>query len=67
MIHCRSLRAGPVLMAVMLGGAASAASWRTGDTVIVQKSEVIQDDLYVAGTDVRIDGTVNGDLMVGAL
>ncbi|MGY2896022.1 hypothetical protein [Deinococcus sp. UYEF24] len=33
--------------------------------VTVQKSEVVQDDLYLAG-DVRIDGTSDGDLIVGA-
>ena len=66
MIHRNMFRAGTLLMAAMLGGTASAVAWRTGDTVTVQKSEVVQDDLYVAGTDVRIDGTVNGDLIVGA-
>jgi hypothetical protein len=57
---------GILLITLMLGGVASAASWRAGDHVTIQKSEVIQDDLYVAGTDVRIDGIVNGDLIVGA-
>jgi cytoskeletal protein CcmA (bactofilin family) len=65
MIHRNNLLAG-LLMAFSLGGTASAASWRTGETVTVQKSEVIQDDLYAAGTDVRIDGTIDGDLIVGA-
>jgi cytoskeletal protein CcmA (bactofilin family) len=53
-------------MATVLCGTVSAAAWRTGDTVTVQKSEVVLDDLYVAGTDVRVDGVVNGDLIVGA-
>jgi hypothetical protein len=66
MIHRRNILAGTLLMAVTLGTTASAIAWRTGDTVTVQTSEVIQDDLYVAGTDVRIDGVVNGDLIVGA-
>ena len=66
MSYPKIFRAGTLIMAATLGSAASAASWLTGDTVTVQKSEVIQDDLYVAGTDVRIDGTVNGDLIVGA-
>lgn len=55
-----------LLIALTLGNTAFALDWRTGDVVIIQKSEVIQDDLYVAGTDVRIDGIVNGDLIVGA-
>ncbi|MGY2896407.1 hypothetical protein [Deinococcus sp. UYEF24] len=65
MIHRRFYLAG-MLMALALGSTATAVSWRTGDTVTVQKSEVVQDDLYVAGTDVRIDGTIDGDLIVGA-
>ena len=66
MSYRKSLRAGTLLMATLLGGAASAASWRTGDAVTIQKSEVVQDDLYVSGTDVRIDGTIDGDLIVAA-
>ncbi len=66
MSHRNTFAAGTLLVTLTLGGTASAASWRTGDTVTVQKSEVIQDDLYISGTDVRIDGTVNGDLIVGA-
>ncbi|GAA4001453.1 hypothetical protein GCM10022631_10000 [Deinococcus rubellus] len=54
-----------LFIALTLGGMASAIDWRTGDSVTVAKSEVIQDDLYVAGNDVQIDGTVNGDLFVG--
>ncbi|OOV12409.1 polymer-forming cytoskeletal protein [Deinococcus sp. LM3] len=52
------------LIALTLGGGASAVEGRSGDTVTVARSETIQDDLYVAGNDVRIDGTVNGDLFV---
>jgi cytoskeletal protein CcmA (bactofilin family) len=55
-----------LFMALILGGTARAIDWRTGDVVTIEKSEIIQDDLYVAGSDVRIDGIVNGDLMVGA-
>ncbi len=63
MIHRRTLLAGTLLLA---SSTAVAVSWRTGDTVTVQKAEVIQDDLYVAGSEVRIDGTIDGDLIVGA-
>ena len=66
MLHRKNLYTGTLIIAALLGDTASAVAWRTGDTVTIQKSEVIQDDLYVAGTDVRIDGTVNGDLIVGA-
>lgn len=35
---------------------------RGGDTVTVASGEVVDDDLYVAGGDIIIDGTVNGDI-----
>lgn len=35
---------------------------RTGDTVTIASGEVINDDLYLAGGDIIIDGTVNGDV-----
>ena len=66
MIHHRTLLAETLLPATALGSTTIAASWRMGDDVTVQKSAVIQDDLYVAGTDVLIDGVVDGDLIVGA-
>lgn len=66
-IHTHLSRsAGTLLIALTLGGPASAIDWRTGDSIVVAQSEVIQDDLYIAGNDVQIDGTVNGDLMVAA-
>ncbi|GGM19296.1 bactofilin family protein [Deinococcus aerophilus] len=57
-------RSSSLLIALTLGGTTSAIDWRSGDRVVVARSEVIQDDLYVAGDDVQIDGTVNGDLLV---
>lgn len=39
-----------------------AADLRSGDTVTVASGEVVDGDLYVAGTDIIIDGTVNGDV-----
>lgn len=55
-----------LFISLILGSTASAVEWRTGDVVTLERSEIIQDDLYVAGTDVSIDGIVNGDLIVGA-
>jgi hypothetical protein len=66
MSYRMTFRAGTLLMATMLCGTSSAVMWRTGNTVTIQKSEVVQDDLYIAGTDVRVDGVINGDLIVGA-
>ena len=39
-----------------------AADTRGGDTVTVTSGEVVDDDLYIAGNEIIIDGTVNGDL-----
>lgn len=42
---------------------ASAYDGRSGETVVVGKDEVINDDLFATGATVTVDGTVNGDLM----
>lgn len=56
-----------VMLIVMLGTLfaavpALAADFRSGDTVTVASGEVVDGDLYVAGSDIIIDGTVNGDI-----
>ncbi|MBB5234702.1 cytoskeletal protein CcmA (bactofilin family) [Deinococcus budaensis] len=56
-------RTSALLVGLALGGSAPGLSWRTGDVVRVPASEVIRDDLYVAGQDVQIDGAVTGDLI----
>lgn len=43
--------------------AASAYDGRTGERVVVARDEVINDDLFVSGNTVTVDGTVNGDLI----
>jgi cytoskeletal protein CcmA (bactofilin family) len=42
---------------------ARAADTRSGDQVVIGRSEVINDDLYVAANSVTVDGTINGDLV----
>jgi hypothetical protein len=42
---------------------AQAADARGGDQVVIGRDEVINDDLYVAGNTVTIDGTVKGDVV----
>lgn len=44
--------------------AARAFEGRGGDVVVVGADEVIEDDLYVAAGEFRLDGTVRGDLVV---
>lgn len=46
--------------------AASAYDGRGGERVVVGKDEVIDDDLFVGGSTVTVDGTVNGDLIAVA-
>jgi cytoskeletal protein CcmA (bactofilin family) len=41
---------------------AVAAEFDTGETVIIPEGEVIDDDLFVTGNRVEINGTVKGDL-----
>jgi len=55
------------MLIVMLGTVFAAvpvlaADLRSGDTVTVAIGEVVDGDLYVAGSDIIIDGTVNGDI-----
>ncbi|HEX9116431.1 MAG TPA: polymer-forming cytoskeletal protein [Anaerolineae bacterium] len=52
-----------ILAVFVLVPAASAYDGRTGDRVVIAKDEVINDDLFVGGTTVTVDGTVNGDLI----
>ncbi len=51
------------LLGVFLSAPVLAAQFRHGDDVTVGQGEVIDDDLYVAGTTIIIDGTINGDLV----
>jgi hypothetical protein len=41
---------------------AYAAEFRNGDAVVIAEDEVIDDDLWVAGQTVTVNGMVNGDL-----
>jgi hypothetical protein len=45
--------------------AASAYEGRDGERVVIGKDEIINDDLFVAGNEVIVDGTINGDLIAG--
>lgn len=56
-----------VLLAVILATMFTAmpvlaADLRGGETITIASSDVIYDDLYIAGTNIAIDGTVNGDI-----
>ena len=61
---CRGLAVVLVAVLVMfiVPAPVSAADIRSGDTVTVASGDVVDDDLYVAGDTIIIDGTINGDL-----
>jgi len=51
-----------VLLTFLVSAPALAADLRSGDAITIAGGEVIDDDLYIAGSNITIDGTVNGDL-----
>jgi len=51
-----------VLLTFSISAPVLAADLRSGDTMTVASGEVVNEDLYVAGSTITIDGTVNGDL-----
>ena len=52
-----------VMLVLALCPAAWATEFRTGDLVAVEADEVIEDDLFAAGSSVRIAGRVVGDVL----
>ena len=50
-------------LAVGLAGSAWAADFRSGDIVVIETGEVIDDDLFVTAGRVEMNGTVKGDLV----
>jgi len=55
-----------ILLCLTIGIAsvAHAATFKAGDNVIIEESEVIDDDVYIIGGDVTVKGTVKGDLYI---
>jgi len=60
--------AGLVVAASQLGptGMANAAQFRSGDKVVVDADEIVEEDLYVCAGEVIVDGRIRGDLVVFA-
>ena len=50
------------VLAFAIARPASATEFRGGDHVVIASDEVIDDDLFVSGNRVEINGTVTGDL-----
>ncbi len=55
-----------ILLALTFITPAYAFDGRSGDKVVIEAGEVINDDLYVGAQEFVLDGTVNGDLIVFA-
>jgi hypothetical protein len=51
------------LVAVLVPTSASAAEVRQGNSMVVAPGETIEDDLYVFGGNLDVQGTVNGDVV----
>ena len=58
-----SIFAALTLLALAFVTPARAFDSRSGDTIIIEKGEVIEDDLYVTAATIVLDGTVKGDLI----
>lgn len=52
-----------LLAALSMPSPASAAEYRKADSVVVQKDEIVKNDLIFVGGLGRIDGTVDGDVV----
>ncbi len=59
-----------VLLAILMTALAAvpvlAADIRGGETITVASGEVVNGDMYLAGSDITINGTVNGDVWAAA-
>ncbi|MGA1864664.1 MAG: hypothetical protein ACMUHX_06335 [bacterium] len=51
-----------LLFLVLSGTPSMAFEFRRGDKVTIAGGEVVNDDLYIAGEEVLVDGIINGDL-----
>ena len=50
------------LLALLLAVPAQAADFRSGDRVVIGAGEVVDDDLFIGGNVIEVNGTVTGDL-----
>jgi cytoskeletal protein CcmA (bactofilin family) len=61
-----SLAAITALMVFAFASSGWAIETRTGEDVVIDADEVIEDDLYVGANSVTVEGTVEGDLVAAA-
>ncbi len=50
------------LLAGLVALPVAAFEFRNGETVVINQNELVDDDLFISGTTVIVNGTVNGDL-----
>jgi len=62
-IKLLSIFAALTLLALAFVTPVRAFDSRSGDTIIIEKGEVVEDDLYVTAATIVLDGTVKGDLI----
>ncbi|HID27667.1 MAG TPA: hypothetical protein EYP22_07615 [Methanosarcinales archaeon] len=53
-----------IFLSLLFSVPVSATEFKSGGTVVIPSSQIIDDDLVTAGGNVDIDGTINGDLIV---
>ncbi len=51
-------------LSIGIASATHAATFKAGENVIIEESEVIDDDVYIVGGNVTVKGTVKGDLYI---
>ncbi len=51
------------IFAIIFPAITSASEFRSGDKLVITKDEVVNDDIYFAGSSVLVEGTINGDLV----
>jgi len=54
-----------ILLTLTFATPARAFDGRSGDKVVINAGDVINDDLYVGANQLVMDGTVNGDVLAG--
>jgi hypothetical protein len=52
-----------LIVSILMFVPVHAADARSGQNVDVSAGEVVNDDLYLAGSEITVDGTVNGDIV----
>jgi len=55
-----------ILLTITIVSPAYAFDGRSGDKIVIQAGDVVNDDLYIGSNEFVLDGTVNGDLVAVA-